>query len=567
MESFAKTDSATLKKVETEAVSVLIHLKKLLRIKNRLRSPLLQLPTETIIRILSYNMEYHFEWLPSFGTCHYIHWIMRTATELWWKVDCAWPRIARIVFARSKGNLQAIVARLDPREYNSQYHEAWEVLDHWRDTQVLHSYRLHTLELRGASSDITHFSWIFERPLPCLRHLKIHFFGPLGDDPEDELELPIPEPVTPNLPMNLQLRVLDLSNATLPWSSNAFAGLNELHMSFRDCSAVVEISVDELLGILNASPRLESLSLVQVRVKIPITNGEPQFDRTRIVQLPRLTSLKLDNYPEFVGYTLGYMDTPAINSLEIRSYILPTEISWSLRLFFLDHRLPNRLFPNPPVFRVGFTNDNETFASIGVTIGAFEMQFDFELDVEEEIRSLIVASILPLVPPSVTALDLRSVKLSEQEWREFFRLHPEVSSIYFSKSYMQRPIPELLWDALSPAGPDEAPLCPKLDSISSFASTPLRNCLLNRKNAGFGLRYLEFGSLDPKLVGEFSLLVEELNITGVSDEMAMVRPASTNDLDLACSPRLTVGIPMRGRAHQFQNLVTSGVPTPGSMEN
>jgi len=36
--------------------AVLVHLRKLLRLRNRLSPPLLRLPTETILRILSYFM-------------------------------------------------------------------------------------------------------------------------------------------------------------------------------------------------------------------------------------------------------------------------------------------------------------------------------------------------------------------------------------------------------------------------------------------------------------------------------------------------------------------------------
>ena len=43
---------------------------------------------------------------------------------------------------------------------------------------------------------------------------------------------------------------------------------------------------------------------------------------------------------------------------------------------------------------------------------------------------------------------------------------------------------------------------------------------------------LEFGNLDPELVEEFGPLVEELDITGLSVEMKMVCPVSTNDLGL-----------------------------------
>jgi len=535
MESIlAKAEDPTLKVAENEVTAVLIHLKKLLRIKNQLRSPLLQLPAETIIHLLSYVMEDVERarvWQPIFSTCHRIHRIMRTATELWWKVDCTQSRVAHIVFSRSRGDPQVIIADFNPWHY-SWNQKARKTLDYWRDKQALRGHRLHTLELSGDPPDLAHFSWIFEHPLPRLRHLKIRFFGPL--DEHDEGELPIPDLVALQLPMDLPLQTLDLNNATLPWSSTLFAGLRELRLDFKDCETVVDISADELLGVFDASPRLESLSLIQLRPRIPVRNGESQYAPTRIAQLPNLAFLKLDNSPESVGYTLIHMSLPAINSLQIRSYVL-------LRFFFLTHHLPNRLFPNPPVFSIGDTEEGWPLDSMNVAIGRFEMQLDFDTDLEETIRGAVMTSFPPLVPPSLVILKLSDSKLSEQEWREFLRSHPKIRSIECLNSSGE-PTFESLWDALSPAGTDAVPLCPKLESITLFVSPPsaplLLDCLLKRKNTGFTLPRLKFGSLDDGLVEEFRLLVGELQVVNApydSCDSETVRSVLTNRPSLHAS--------------------------------
>ena len=510
----------TLKMAESGVATVLTHMKRLLRIRNRLCSPLLQLPTETILHVLSFIMEAVDQfrvWQPIFDTCHHIRRIMRTATELWWKVDCTRARVAHTTLKRSNGNPQVIIADLQPL-WDHKF--ARILLDHWRDKRVFYGHRLHTLELCGDPSDFAHFSWIFKRSLPRLHHLKIHFFGPLSDDWDEPL-LPIPAPVALQLPMDLPLQTLDLSNATLPWSSNLFAGLRELRMDFRDCEAVVDISADELLGVFDASPQLESLSLVRVRPRIPVMNGEPQYAPTRIAQLPNLAFLKLDNFPEFVGYTLIHMDLPAIDSLEIRSHVLPFEVSWSLRFFFLNHRLASRLFPNPPVFGIGTTNDDGLLDSVVVTIGGFKMRFDFDEDVEEVVRDAITTCVPPMVPSPVTILKLGNLGLSERGWREFLESHPEIRSIECLNS-SEEPVSKSLWDALSPAGADASPLCPDLQSVSLFdkpaSAPPLLDCLANRKNAGIVLRHLKFGSLDSGLVEGFRLLVEELQVVNAPDD-------------------------------------------------
>ena len=533
-----KTEDATLKMVENEVATVLTHLKKLLSVKDRLCSPLLRLPTETIVHILSFIMEAVDQprvWQPIFSTCHHIRRIMCTATELWWKVDCARARAARIAFTRSNGNPQVIIADLQPL-WDRRNKFARIALDHWRDKQVLHGHRLHTLELCGDLSDVSHFSWLFERPLPRLHRLKICFFGPLAGG-GGESRLPIPDPVALQLPMDLPLQILDLSNATLPWSSNLFTGLRELRMDFRDCEAVVDISADELLGVFDASPQLESLSLIQVRPRIPVNHGEPQYSPTRIAQLPSLAFLKLENSPESVGYILVHMNTPTINSLKIRSRVSPFEVSRSLRFFFPNHILPSRLFPNPPVFRIQVVDDGGLLGSVYVTIGGFKMRFDFDVDAEETVRDTITTCVLPMVPSSVAILNLDYMRLSEQEWREFLGSHPEVCSIECSNYSVEEPM-SALWVALSPAGTDAAPLCPKLESISLYdnpaSSQSLFNCLLSRKNAGFGLRNLKFWSFDDGPAAEFGLLVEEFQVVNPPEdlfELHLVRRVLVDELD------------------------------------
>lgn len=65
-----------MEKTENEVAAALIRLKKLLRVKNSPRPPLLRLPTEIILHILSYLTEYmqhSFVWHPVLGTLQYWH--------------------------------------------------------------------------------------------------------------------------------------------------------------------------------------------------------------------------------------------------------------------------------------------------------------------------------------------------------------------------------------------------------------------------------------------------------------------------------------------------------------
>ena len=96
-------------KTGKEVTAILVHKKKLLRVRNQLCSPLLRLSTEIIIHILSFIMAEldifmsPYVWMSIYGACHRIHKIMRHAAELSWKVNCACIRAAYFMLLRSGG--------------------------------------------------------------------------------------------------------------------------------------------------------------------------------------------------------------------------------------------------------------------------------------------------------------------------------------------------------------------------------------------------------------------------------------------------------------------------------
>lgn len=501
-----------MQKTEQEVVAALVHLRKLLRVRNRLRSPLLQLPTETIIRILSFVMAeldtyfYADVWSSIYSTCHRVHEIMCSATELWWKVDYTRARTAHLVLMRSKGNPRVIVSDLRSA-HDVKLAVIEELLDHWRDRQGFRGHQLHTLEFFGSSSSFNHFSWIFERPLPCVRHLKIHVTDASG---EAEFEFPLPDLVALELPVNMPLQVLDLRNVMLSWpsQSNLLNGLRELRLNFKDFDPPVVIPEDELFGILGASPQLEHLSLVRVGHEVPVKNGEPlePLPPKRVLQFPNLASLTLDNDPVVVKYTLAYMNLPVITSLDIRSFV-SWDIAQSPKIrFFPDDRLPTQLFPNPPKFVIRTIGVVGSDSSIVIDIGSIRLCLDFPLGEGARGRSAIMSRIFSLVPQSVTTLKLEYTQLNEQEWRDFFTSHPEVRSIECAE-FCQVPVSKSLWDALSPAGEDAGVLCPRLESIfftsytGNVVFTHLLDCLRSRHTAGFKLRLFKMKDYHQLMTG------------------------------------------------------------------
>lgn len=515
------SDTTELENTDKELTAAVLHLKGLLQAKNWLRSPLLRLPPELIVHIISYAMEetaHSSVWRPIAGTCHHIRNLMCTSTELWRRADFTSDRLAIFTFERSQGNLEAIFADLLAEDNRRNQDLAWRFC---KDHRPLYGHRLRTLELCGYPSHLPDFSWIFERPLPRLERLKIHFTPSWQDWNGFFLR----DPVDLQLPTDMPLRVLDLCSAILPWSSGLFAGLNELHLDFRDCEAFVEVSEEDMLGVFEASPQLESLSLYRL---LPKLDPELGYTPSRVVKFANLKHLVLDSFPNLVGYTLDHMETPSIESLEIRAEFTSHEVETSLNYIFFERNLPDRLFPNPPNFEVWPDCGEGIYNTLEVNIGSCHIQLDFDMDETEVYSNTIMSCILPMVPSSVTSLRLDYSQLEDDtEWMDFFSSHPEVRSIEVSK---EEHVSESLWDALSPAKTGGVTVCPKLESITlpeHSVSIPLLNCLLGRKYMGFGLRRLRLWALDERLAPTFGALVDEFQVVDAlrqSESVLRVRP-------------------------------------------
>jgi len=533
-------DYTTLEETDEALTLTLLHLRLLLRVRNQLHSPLLQLPTETIIRVLSFaNGGHYHDWQSIFSTCHRIYIIMRKATEVWWEVNynCTTVslRTAHVSFMRSKGNPRVLVADLDPWDVpHSPDVESFH--DYWMVNRVFQSSELHTLEFSGDPTTFDHFSWILNGPFPHLERLKIHVIPAfdIADWP-----IPLSGPFALQLSPDIQLRVLDLYNVTRPWLPTYFSGLRELHLHFKHCDEDVAMLGDELLGILDASPQLERLSLVRIRV-----GNNQRYQHKRIVQLPSLTSLWLANNPEVVGYILARVDIPAIASLEIYAKISDGDAAQALDLFFPDDRLPKRLFSDPPVFKIGtrIVGGRSETPYMGCSIGGFEILF--ESGRYSNLSQNAFVACIPLVPSSVTTLQADFSDFDQRVWREFFRSHPEVRSIGCHEYHGTGAQYRSLWGALTPVrGEEPVILCPNLESIcfkvvaENAHLTPLLKSLRIRNRAGFKLRYLNIDDNGKSgeaymMVDDFRPLVEVLNVKFPPIETQRVSPVSTHEADV-----------------------------------
>ena len=539
----SSVDNALSQRTEQEVVAVLVHMAKLLRTRNWLCSPLLRLPTEVIIHILSFVMtglapsSHCHPWKPVQLICHRIRRIMCDAVELWWGIDCRYTRTAHFILARSEWDPQLIFTDLRCME-EERLAVIEKTLNYWRDKQRFKGHRLQTFKFYGSQFNIDNFSWIFERPLLRLESLTIKIIDAIE---EDEISILL-YPVTLELPVDadMPLKVLDLRNVTIPWSSHPhlFSRLRELRLSFRDCFEIVTIPEDELFGVLGASPQLEHLSLLQVGHEVPVRDGR-LLPPKRTLKLTNLASLCLDNDPMVVKYVLSYMDLPVIHSLEIRSLISSDLAHTPIDLFFPDDRLSSRLFPNPRTLAIKTVGRGRD-ASIEIEIGGVGLRLDFPLGEGERGRNIVMSCIPNLVPPSVTALKLEYTTLEERGWRDFFMSHPQVRSIECTE-FSRMPISREFWKGLSPAGEGGAGVpCPELESISivvsycrKIAFTPISNCLRDRQAVGFKLRNL-------KLMGSYGSLADMEGFHEEFTPLVEVAEAKTDGYRTLVRPFLTL---------------------------
>ena len=499
-----KLCNAALEETETRvSTQVLVHVKKLLRLKNRYCSPLLRLPVEVIIHILSFvmgKMGYSYAWKPIFKTCHQIWRIMCETSSLWWRVDASLRRNAQVILMRSNGAPREVVARLLPWDEWDNVGRV-DVLRYWRDRWVLQGHRLRKLDFLALPYVLPIFTWIFKQSLPRLRHLRLHVVSGLSD--------PLEGPVAIRLPTNTSLRTLDLCNVTLPWSSSIFTGLLELHLDFR--SVFVSITGEELFRILGASPQLERLSLVQLEVRRPISTANSKQFALPIIRLPALNFLKVYNDPQTVGYILAQMDISSLVSLQIFPVAPRTEVVQWINRFFSGTHLSKELLSSPPVLEVAKQYDISS--SLEFTIGSLKIQFPLDVDNIHAIHAA-AATCVPLTPSSVASLNLESTKLDQREWKDFFSSHPEVLSVEFIQLTTE-PVLDSFFDALSP-GDGGVVLCPRLESIVLRSTTtewlePLRICLDQREGAGSKLKRLKITGLDAcRFTSQLRPLVEVL---------------------------------------------------------
>jgi len=436
-----------------------------LRARNLIHSPLLRLPYEIVVHILLLVMgdgKRTPTWVAILPTCHCLCQLILSTPALWGRIYCMPPEN---IFKRFE------MAAWSPTEIYVHAHFSKDLkvigaaLDRVRCARQLHRDRIHTLEFHGITDMWPHFSWIFDQPLPNLKHLSVSAC----------MESGIAIPLTDFI-VGRHLETLSVDDVEIPASLCCFDNLRNLRVCFSELGDVRPQTLCQLIALLNSSPRLETFSFVHPTV--PLRNDG---QRRGVATLSHLSSLRLEVPASEVTSILDHLSLPVIDTLTLKpSKLVPADIP----LFFRNDLLANRLFKGTPNF------PHHTKSAI--RMGGFELEGS-QIDDWKE----ICPTMHKMVLLSATELEIIKDQLDEGHWREFARRRPEVRSIVSSYGPENWALSKGLWCALLPdRSRHPTTLFPKLGSVtlkaehlSTIPSMALR-CLRMRSEAGFKLKYL-----------------------------------------------------------------------------
>ena len=438
-----------------------------LRNRNPLHSPLLRLPHDILTYILPFTMDntkLTHTWTTILLVCHYLRKTIMSTPLLWGRIYCLPPETMLKRFEMADWGPVEIYAHVLIKEGKERVKAG---LDSVRDAARLRRDRIHTLEFHGEPDVWPHFSWIFDEPLPNLKHLSI--------STALYRRLVIP----PSNTLSGHLQALSISDIATTWPSHLFSKLKDLHMEF---SSSFDPPGNQLITALKASPHLETLSL---KCRSPNVLPQSGWQSNRIVELSHLKSLRLvATAPESI-FVLTHLKLPAITSLDLDS--------GTFDLSHLHHVLsggilPKGLFeaaPNSPYF----------MGLWPIRIGGLRVTGSRSLG-DSELREILLPA-HEVVPLSATTLEITQDHFRESHWREFARLRPEVHSI--SSAYKAKNSRSIgLWRALMPnKNNPSATLFPKLETVVlkaehlSMIPRFALDCLRVRSEVGFRLKRLE----------------------------------------------------------------------------
>jgi len=353
--------------------------------------------------------------------------------------------------------------------FSTREEEVGAALDRVRDAHLLRRDGIHTLDFFGTGGLWPYFSWIFDEPLPNLKHLSI----------SKALSPSIAIPPIDSIGKCLE--TLSIHNVEIPASLRYLCSLKKLRI---DISSARYLMVDQLTTLLDSVPRLETFFLTCTDPDDPLPNeSQPKH----VVTLSHLTSLRLVAPVSEVESMLDHLSLPAIDSLTLCSV---DSVSSQIRLCGFQNIIVDYRFKGTPNFPRSTTSGTQV------------RMCGFQTDRHPMRAPGGWAELFPamdrIVPLSVTELEVTRDTLDERRWREFAERRPGVRSIVSSYDSKNFALSRGLWRALSPNHPPHpAVLFPKFESVTLKAEHPSMIpsaalcCLRMRSEAGFKLKRLE----------------------------------------------------------------------------
>lgn len=440
----------------------------------------------------------HKDWLVLLHVCRHWRGVVASSPSLWSTIDS--HLIPHSFLKRSRGLPLTLYLGMRQEGVNKGL----------IDALIPHSHRFHELHISSALWDAPQpiFS-LLSRPAPRLFSLTIDDKGQNGDAlaPIFGGEMPV-------------LRQLALKHFT-SWPPGYFENLT--HLCLYNQEVFSRPSTSSFLDYLEASPLLEDLVLSSAGPTRPDEDDFPVVPSTRIVSLPQLRCLHIDEFPAgpIVSRLLSHLDVPNMSTLHIRymhsmhssqpfGSFIPSDFSRlgnvnSITEWQLTRRLRSEFY-DPTIIFIGSTL---------VTDGHFSPSELLELPLNN-VREFVVK-------------DIKNPReqFSFRVWGEIFERVPLLATLHICvhPNCLSSPTRTIL-SALHPQRENEssepptnsspAAICPKLTTLYVHGDPKLPSLYIitlfeERTRRGSPLRTLELSGLNRRSVDPLARYANSIN--------------------------------------------------------
>ncbi|KAJ6453788.1 hypothetical protein C8R45DRAFT_1038865 [Mycena sanguinolenta] len=400
----------------------------LLKAKRNALAPISSLPNELMTRILTiFAVEssalFNLKWSRIIHVCRHWHALALAAHPLWSYIDLS-----------CGANLHRLYTQLT-RSGAASLSLNLQLFDGWRaDIFLPHSERIQKLELKGDAKHVVEvMTKLPTLNFPVLTSLSLDLSYQREDFPADLIPT-VPDALFDGrLP---SLRKLKLVSVAFPWRSAG--GLTTLSLSQCDDSSTgLPQSFDDLLKMLESSPRLTSLKLDPIT---PLTPHQdfPTVDLLPTVDLPELDRLRLHGDVSACAALLNHLRFPPQTKIEIFPYGVRSGVDVRDILVPLRKHLRSPRAEKPLLLHIDRGPSHCTMAICHAAAphnsfdcrSASALSLNSHPSTEGAVRQ-IIAKFLKAIPESIKHLDACSaLDLREVSWKTVIPLLPALETVF-----------------------------------------------------------------------------------------------------------------------------------------